>query len=266
MRNWLNWVVGFALAFSCVSLSLLVYSFEQPSLWLPILFGAAFFGLLAFSPRLDLETRVGLATVFGSVSCILWIVSGADAGPSRHPEMQLAFENLLGVMALIGLVISISAISKLPAKARPAMTPIVILILTGWLISYFSSAHGGSTPMVDWVMQTFGWNRDESETAILVVRKSIHFTFYGSIAITAFATPLKNGGAKHIGVIAALLTTLAYATFDEVRQSTQPDRTGSAWDVLLDMTGGSVALVIVSAVMHKKSARGPNAARKSSTL
>jgi VanZ family protein len=37
-----------------------------------------------------------------------------------------------------------------------------------------------------------------------------------------------------------LLMVLCLASFDELRQTTAPNRTGSAWDVTLDMTGATV--------------------------
>ncbi|MFI5386846.1 MAG: VanZ family protein [Fimbriimonadales bacterium] len=266
MRNWLSWVVGFALTFSVVSLLLLVYSFAQPSLWLPILFGVAFYGLLSFSPRMTLEIRVGLATLFGSVSCILWMISGSETFQYKHAELQLAFENLLGVMGLIGVVIAIGGILKAPAKSRPSINPIVLLMVTGWLISYFSSGHGGSSPMIDWVMRAFHFDQETAENAVLVFRKTVHFTFYSVVAASAFATAVQNGAARRICFVAALLTTFAYAGFDEMRQSTQPDRNGSIWDVMLDMSGGCAALIVVNLVTARRAAGGPKNARRSSTL
>ena len=263
----MSWVVGFVLAFSLAVLFLLVYSFDQPSLWLPILFGAAFFGLLWFTPRLTIEMRVGLATLFGAVSCILWIVSSsAGTIQSRFATMELAFENLLGVMGLIGLVVAASAISQVKPQSRPVVGPIAGLMIAGWLISYFSSSHGGGTPMVQWMMHTFGWDQQTADTVNLAVRKTIHFSFYGLIATTAFLTPIKNGALRTVGIIAALLTTLAYSSFDEIRQSSQADRSGSAWDVALDMTGGSVCLIVVTLLGVGKLAGGPKTARRSSTL
>ncbi len=266
VRNWLNWIVGFALAFSCVGMSLLVYSFDQPSLWLPILFSIAFFGLLAFSPNLTFEMRVMLASLFGSCSCILWMVSGADTLAGPRASLQLAFENVLGLIGLISLAVLVGSLAGTPRKARPSVTPFAILMIAGWLISYFSSSRGGAAPMVDWVMRTFGWNQETSESAILVMRKCIHFGFYAFVAMTAFAAPLKNGARRRTAIVASLLTTLSFASFDEMRQTTQPGRTGSGWDVLLDMAGATFALVLVSIISARKSSQRPKGARKSSTL
>jgi len=262
----LGWVVGFALTFSVAVLLLLIYSFDQPSLWLPVAFGAAFFGLLSFTPRLTLEMRIGLATLFGAGSCILWMVSGGSATQSRLPVMELAFENLLGLMGLIGLIIAAGAISRTGRKSRPVVGPIAGLMIAGWLISYFSSSHGGAAPLINWLMQTFGWDQQTAENIDLVIRKTIHFSFYGLVATTAFLTPIKNGSLRSIGIIAALLTTLAYSSFDEFRQSSQPNRNGSAWDVALDMSGGSAALILVTLLGAGKSVGGPKPARRSSTL
>ena len=48
----------------------------------------------------------------------------------------------------------------------------------------------------------------------------------------------------------ALLTlawVLSVATVDEIRQASSPGRTGSAWDVALDLSGGILALALAIA-------------------
>ena len=265
MRNGLLWILGFALSFTAAFLLLLVYSLAQPSLWLPVTFAIAFYGLLIFAPRISRAGRVGLAMVFGSGSCILWMASGSTAFLGRHASIQLAFQVLIGVVGFIGLVITLGAWMKAPPKSGPAFAPVLFFMLLGWLISYFSSTHGGASPMVAWVMHTFKWGQNTAETVIVVLRKIGHFTFYGVVSLVGFALALKNGSARNLCFAAGLLSVLACATFDEMRQSTQLDRTGSGWDVMLDMAGGSSAMIIVS-LLPKPQGRSPKRLENSSTL
>jgi VanZ family protein len=262
----LSWTVGFAISFAGVSFLLLVYSLAQPSLWLPILFAIAFVGLLMFSPRVSAQSRLGLGLILGSGSCVLWMISGSETFQESHAKLQNSFEILLVALGLIGVVLAAGASLKAPPKSRPVLGPILFLILLGWLISYFSSSHGGAAPMVDWVMRHLHLRRPTAETFVLVLRKTIHVTFYATVALTGFLASKRNGAARQACFIAALLTTLAYASFDEMRQSTQPGRTGSIWDVLLDTAGGSVALIGVALLTVKGTSGRPTTPRKSSTL
>jgi VanZ family protein len=266
VRNGVLWILGFVLSFVALFLFLMVYAFAQPSLWLPVMFAMAFYGLLLFAPRISMAGRVGLALLFGSGSCILWMVSGSAAFLGKHAAIQLAFQVLLGVVGFFGLLLLLGSWMKAPPKSGPSYGPVLILMLLGWLISYFSSSHGGASPMVAWVMHAFSWSQHTAESVIVVCRKIGHFTFYGVIALAGFAVALKNGSARKACLAAGLLTALSCATFDEMRQSTQVDRTGSIWDVALDMAGASTALLGLSRLPKPKKAGSPKAAKNSSTL
>lgn len=269
VRTWLSWVLGFLLTFGFFFGMLLGYSAAGSSLWLPVGFGVAFGALLGFSPRIPIRSRVGFGVIFGSIACYLWMVSGTDDLAGVHHQIDKGFHYLMGLFALIGILIAAPPIVQAPSKSRPVLWPLVLLMLLGWTISYLSSTHGGASPMVDWVMRHFGFARGTAETLIVGVRKAIHFTFYGLVASVALAAATKNGAARNRAVIAALLTTFVFAGFDELRQSTQPDRTGSPWDVLLDLTGGSVAVGVLCASSGMRGIGRPTAAktaRKSSTL
>lgn len=210
--------------------------------------------------------RAGMALLFGSVSCLLWVVSGGPELDHQRQALQRLFEVLLSVPALAGLLMTALSMANASSKVRPVLWPAFALMLFGWLISYFSSAHGGASPMVEWVIRHLHFDRHAAEVAVIAFRKTVHVTFYGLVTLIGLMTAARNGSAGRACVMAALLTTLAYATFDELRQSSQPDRTGSAWDVLLDLAGGSAALGAVYALRTTKPADRPKSVQKSSTL
>ncbi len=266
MRTWLAWIVGFALFFGSAFAFLLVVSLSQPSAWLPAAFGFAFYGLLGFSPRIEPRMRVGLAVAFGSVSCLLGLASGGSMVDHKRQVYQTAGEALMLIPAVVGGMLVLGSATAQKKASRAALGPAVILMLLGWTISYFSSAHGGASPMVNWVMRHLHLDRHAAEVAVIAVRKTIHFTFYGFVTLMGLMAASRNGSAGKACVVAALLTTLAYASFDELRQSSQPDRTGSVWDVLLDLGGGSVALGAVYALRTTKPDVRPKVVTKSSTL
>jgi VanZ family protein len=260
----LVWLTGFALAFGSLFGFLFAYSLAQPSLWLPIVFGIAFYGLLSSAPRMT--GRAGLSILFGSVSCILWMASGSEAFYDKHGSLRFAFQVLLGIGACIGFFMAVAAYLKAPPKAKPVMGAAILLMLIGWVISYFSSSHGGASPMIDWASKVFGLDRNTAETIIIAIRKTGHFCGYALIASVGFAMALQNGAVRKICFIGGIVTALTFAIFDEVRQSTQVDRGGSAWDVALDMSGATCALGGISLLGAKKRAVRPKTARTSSTL
>jgi VanZ family protein len=120
--------------------------------------------------------------------------------------------------------------------------------------------------MVDWVMRVLGLDHSSAETLIVVGRKITHFCFYGFVALIGMRLALKNGAATKFAIFSGLFAALAFATFDESRQSTEPDRGGSAWDVALDMSGAATTLAVACAIARREKAIGPNTLSNSSKL
>lgn len=68
------------------------------------------------------------------------------------------------------------------------------------------------------------------------LRKLAHLVAYGILGALAFRASLR--------VDVALLIAVAVAVIDEVNQSRIPTRTGSGWDVALDLVGAMLAVAI----------------------
>lgn len=78
-----------------------------------------------------------------------------------------------------------------------------------------------------------------------IIRKCAHFTEYailGLFACRAFLAT-KSWPRKYPFVF-AFLVVIAVAMIDETNQSFNPARTGSIWDMLLDISGGLFAVVV----------------------
>ena len=69
------------------------------------------------------------------------------------------------------------------------------------------------------------------------IRKFAHFAEYGVLGFLAFRVFVNS---QRSGIIATLILVLTVAATDEVKQSFDPTRTSSPWDVLIDLTGGAV--------------------------
>lgn len=87
-----------------------------------------------------------------------------------------------------------------------------------------------------------------------LVRKSAHVTEYAILAALAArvtlssATPLIRNNWPVIPFL--LVVTIAAA--DEYNQSFNILRTGSPWDVLIDISGGTLALVVIWLFLRRK--------------
>ena len=266
MRKAIAWVAGFALTFGFVYAFMAVYAVSQPSMWLPVQFAIAFYGILTLSPKVASLLRFGLSLVFAAGSCMLWMASGSITFLSHSTAFTLAFKTLLAIAGGLGLLIAVVSLARTSRDKLPKLVPILLLMSFGWLISYFSSSRGGATPMVEWVIEHLGLGQHAAEVFVVGLRKTIHFSFYGAIAATGYLAALKNGATKPNCYWAAGWTALAYACFDELRQSTQIDRGGSALDVLLDMAGAGATVLLIAALGKAKTGRRPKTSENSTTL
>jgi VanZ family protein len=81
------------------------------------------------------------------------------------------------------------------------------------------------------------------------IRKFAHLFEYAVLAALAARALAGSSAAmlKKFSYAAALLLVLIVASIDEFHQSFEPSRTSSPYDVLIDIAGGALALVIVYA-------------------
>lgn len=87
-----------------------------------------------------------------------------------------------------------------------------------------------------------------------IIRKSAHFIEYAilaALAYRAFSGSSRRLLASH-PFLAALLSAAIVAVVDETYQSFDPTRTGSAIDVMIDLSGAAAALAAVWLVSRKR--------------
>jgi VanZ family protein len=122
-----------------------------------------------------------------------------------------------------------------------AWLPVVLGVIAVALESTeFLGANHTSGPF-RWLYQTiFGPVSDERwEILHILIRKAGHFIGYGVIGLAwlrAWWMTLPRSRFLHDSLL-ALLGTALIASADEWHQTFLPNRTGSAWDVLLDCCG-----------------------------
>lgn len=86
-------------------------------------------------------------------------------------------------------------------------------------------------------------------TLNFIIRKTGHLIAYGIEGALAF----RAFGRVRWRIAGALALTLLVATLDELQQSANPTRTGSALDVAIDGIGASVAIAISARWRRKRS-------------
>jgi len=128
--------------------------------------------------------------------------------------------------------------------SRPIAAWFLIPITAVCVLGYVSGGIGGANHMIDWLISTLGMGKDQAETIIHILRKTIHFTAYGTVGYCLFRSGIAGRAPKRTSVIFALLIVFCIASFDELRQTTAPNRTGSVWDVALDMTGATTFVLV----------------------
>ena len=79
------------------------------------------------------------------------------------------------------------------------------------------------------------------------VRKAAHFTEYAVLAGLALRAFVRASTSMIRGwmYLAAIFVVVAVASIDEFNQSFNAARTGSGYDVLLDISGGATVLVLI---------------------
>lgn len=170
-----------------------------------------------------LETPLAL---FAPLIFLVAYLAQETAEGRLHAETGLLFGFTFGGMAVgIGL-------SK---KGWPCKLFVVFLLI---LLAVFSARSGGADHMQPYFNPWF--SPAAMGTAILIVRKSIHSTFYPLLGFSLLRSMETIGWRRKDALLRAWPLVANFAIFDEVRQSTMPNREGSWRDVLLDLTATTI--------------------------
>lgn len=149
------------------------------------------------------------------------------------------------------------------SRSRIAFAWILVIVWAGviWMLGGddFSFQETSET-LSPWLKWLIGDLDHQTRIKIFVaVRKSAHFFEYAILAILTFRAALmaapKNQWVTAAWVALFLVATLASA--DEARQAFLPSRTGSPYDVLIDLTGGVIAIVGLLLISRRIRSNGP---------
>jgi VanZ family protein len=94
------------------------------------------------------------------------------------------------------------------------------------------------------------------------LRVAAHMASYALLAGLLLYALTGVGRPTLRAAVTAMVLTALYAVSDEIHQSFVPDRMGRAVDVLIDVIGATVGLLVASLVLAKRGrTRGPAAPR-----
>lgn len=115
----------------------------------------------------------------------------------------------------------------------------------------FADTNDQIFPWLDWLTGDLDYR---TRYQILVaIRKSAHFVEYAILALLTFRAALLAASRHRFstaGWVALFIVTLL-ATADEARQAFSDVRTGSPYDVLIDVAGGILAVIALLMVSRR---------------
>ena len=126
----------------------------------------------------------------------------------------------------------------------PALVWVVVISTASTGAFTTDRTAGHIIPILHWLFPSFDYDR-------LMhihhgIRKCGHFFEYSVFALLVLrAFRAGKAGWKWSWAIMTLLVVASYAALDEIHQAFVPGRGASAWDSLLDTSGGAAALMVV---------------------
>lgn len=245
-------VGAFGIGASGVTILAAVLNNTFPWFWLPLLMGVAVSTVVAFQPWL-LSSRLGhlfcCALMFGT--CLTYSMSTPPVTSflgSIFPRVA----QLIGT-SVFAISVGMFAARGLTQRKTSKMTAwLFIPIAAGCILGYVSGRIGGGNYMIDFAIKFLHLTYDQASTIVHYVRKTIHFSAYGFVGYSLFRAGVYGSATKQRAAGFALLCVLCLASFDEMRQTTAPNRTGSPWDVMLDMAGATFFVGIAATLSRKK--------------
>lgn len=242
MKNWFAVGASFAVAAGLVSLATFASLSLTYHVWLPIALGVGLAGLVLQLPEYRGDTRpVGLALMISSVAIVLWFHSSdLRLGPTKELVL-VALEQVFLIAAVVG-----AAMFGLSSIGKRWNWPLVGLCVLVALVAYFSGPRGAASLMIQWVIRALSLTPSRALLFVLILRKVIHFTYYGLVALVATRVAVVGRASAKWAPLFGLSVALLFASFDERRQASEPSRTGSVVDVALDMTGAACFVLLGS--------------------
>ena len=229
-----------------------------PGAFAVILLYAAVFGFFGHFVLTSERHRIWAIGLFMWPFTFLWIKAcEKPVGTALAWWKHGLAPGLAGLSAIFFLGLLASWVRAKPRLGLAVATS--LLFLLAWAVALLSSNRGGPDPMRHLLEQWLGLSPDQADAYVFWIRKSIHFLFYGFVALSA----MLSASGRHRQLI-GLGFAATLAIFDEYRQSAFALRSGSVVDVLLDLSG-TVALTTLAIWLGRRHDPGMDLSSKDST-
>jgi VanZ family protein len=119
-------------------------------------------------------------------------------------------------------------------------------VLLGCFVAFYSSPQGAPGDLALRIAHFLHISPAAGEAILIGARKTVHFLFYGLMGLLAWKAALQARASLQKSWLFGLFFVLAHALFDEGRQSMYASRTGSGWDVGLDILGAVCFIAFAS--------------------
>jgi VanZ family protein len=134
------------------------------------------------------------------------------------------------------------------ARATPGALVLAWLWVGVWMLVVLRFSQGDVS--ADWsrwnlesLIRILGLTPQQAEIAHFWIRKGAHVVEYAVLSFLSFrAAALSLSAAR--AAACAMLLCLTVATLDEAHQATLRTRTGTPWDVALDVAGAALGVAI----------------------
>ncbi len=139
-----------------------------------------------------------------------------------------------------------------------------LLLLIGWmiLIFMFSNQNGNDSSNTSSMFSSLIYNVfnyisggniisqvDFLERFIPIIRKLAHFSEYLILGVLSYLNIIEYSFTKNI--LKAILFSSIYASSDEIHQLFIENRNGSIFDVMIDISGAIVGILICHCILKK---------------
>ena len=232
-------LIAFAASFALLLVSLSWLSSRYFQIWMPVSLSVCVFLLLGAIPKASVwEIRIPFALTY--LGLVLWCWNATrvpypwerwDPGSHWLPYVALA---IAGVGSLAWIV------RTFQTQCGWVSTWLAIFLLLSALAALTSSQAGGPGSMTRWFMEHLQLTQEQAFQLTVITRKCLHFLFYGLVGLALVRAGKRGGAQQRVAVLVSLAGSTSLAAFDEYRQYLEPTRTGSALDVVLDLTGAVV--------------------------
>ncbi|MCX7798763.1 MAG: VanZ family protein [Fimbriimonadales bacterium] len=226
-------------------------------------------GLVGFGLAVAMDTWLGPTAIAASLALLAAFALGRGLLLGVLPERGLAlYLALFGVLwalgsrddlprllklGMVGALAAAAGFLAVQARRNPSRRRVVWALaaaLCSLLVALFSGGQGAPGAYPSWLELLFGLDAATAELVSTVSRKVLHFLFYGLFAAAAFLAAASKGER---GACALALTIVAlHAGADEARQVSHSARSGSVGDILLDLAGAVVFLLVASSTRRRR--------------